>query len=280
MAILDTVKNKLSNSRLFRFTLMVLAFLVVIGFLLYPFNVPPVMAQSAVRSLPDVVIPQNGQKVLVFSPHPDDETIGVGGYIAESIKNGADVRIVLVTNGNFHGNEQVRYAEFRKATQILGVPEGNLVFLGFPDGKIDKMDPTTICTALQTQIEQYNPDILIFPNVQDANPDHSTIGKVVEEILKADPHKMTAYEYLVHFKHIWPRPREFAPKLDLSPPDQLLNAQTSWEKIALSQNVENLKSEAIHAYNSQLDNPWLSGLLLSAIRRNELFAIPKNLYAQ
>ena len=217
MAVLNKIKNKLSNSRLFRFTLMVLAFLVVIGFLLYPFNVPPVMAQSAVKSLPDVVIPQNGQKVLVFSPHPDDETIGVGGYIAESIKNGADVRIVLVTNGNFHGNEQVRYAEFRKATQILGVPEGNLVFLGFPDGKIDKMDPTTICTALQTQIEQYNPDILIFPNVQDANPDHSTIGKVVEEILKADPHKMTAYEYLVHFKHIWPRPREFAPKLDLSP---------------------------------------------------------------
>jgi LmbE family N-acetylglucosaminyl deacetylase len=133
---------------------------------------------------------------------------------------------------------------------------------------------------LQTQIEQYNPDILIFPNVQDANPDHSTIGKVVEEILKADPHKMIDYEYLVHYKHVWPRPREFAPKLDLSPPDQLLNTHTSWEKIALSQNVENLKSEAIHAYNSQLDNPWLSGLLLSAVRRNELLAIPKNLYTQ
>ena len=155
MTILDTVKNKLSNSKFLRFTLVALVILTGIGCILYPLNVPPVMAQSALDSLPDVGIAQSGQKILVFSPHPDDETIGVGGYIAESIKDGADVRIVLVTNGNFHGNEQVRYAEFRKATQILGVPESNLVFLGFPDRKIDKIDPTTLYTALKTQIEQY-----------------------------------------------------------------------------------------------------------------------------
>ena len=61
-----------------------------------------------------------GQKVLVFSPHPDDESIAVGGYIAQSIENGADVRIVLVTNGDWHHKEAVRYAEFKKATGILG----------------------------------------------------------------------------------------------------------------------------------------------------------------
>ena len=280
MPILDNIKNKLSNNRFLRFTLVALVFLIGIGCLLYPLNVPPVMAQSAIESLPDVVMPQSGQKVLVFSPHPDDETIGIGGYIAQSIENGANVRIVLVTNGDFHGNEQVRYAEFKKATQILGVPESNLVFLGFPDRKIDKMDPTTLYTALKTQIDQYNPDILIYPNVWDANPDHSTIGKVVEEILKANPHKMTDYEYLVHYKHIWPRPREFAPTLHLLPPKQLMNTDTAWNKVPLSQTNENLKSEAIHTYKSQFDNPWLSGLLLSSIRKNELLSIPKNIYTQ
>ena len=275
MAVLDKAKNKLRNSRILQFTFVVLAFFLGIGCLLYPLNVPAVLAKSSVESLPDVLMPLSGQKVLVFAPHPDDETIGVGGYITESLKDGADVRIVLVTNGNFHGNEQVRYAEFKKATQILGVPESNLVFLGFTDGKIDKMDPTTLYTSLKTQIDQYNPDILIYPNIRDANPDHSTIGKVVEDILKAEPHKIIDYAYLVHYRHIWPRPREFAPKLDLSPPDQLINADTSWEKIALSQNVENLKSKAIHAYDSQLDNPWLNGLLQSSIRKNELLAVHK-----
>jgi N-acetylglucosamine malate deacetylase 1 len=275
MTVINKIKNKLRDSRFLRFTLIAVVFFAGIGCLLYPMNVPPVMAQSAVESLPNAVMPQSGQKVLIFSPHPDDETIGVGGYIAQSIANGAEVEIVLVTNGDFHGNEQVRYAEFRKATQILGVRESNLIFLGFPDRRLNKIDPNTLLSTLTTQIDQYNPDILIYPNTRDANSDHSTIGKVVEEILKADPRKMIDYEYLVHYKHIWPRPREFAPKLDLSPPDRLINVDTSWEKITLSQKVENLKSEAIRAYDSQLDNPWLNGLLLSSIRRNELLAAPK-----
>jgi LmbE family N-acetylglucosaminyl deacetylase len=280
MTVLDKIKNKLINRRFLQFELAMLAVLTVIACILYVSDVPPVMAQDAAAALPDVVMPQSGQRVLVFSPHPDDESIGIGGYIAQSIENGAIVEIVLVTNGDFHGNEQVRYAEFKKATHILGVPESNLVFLGFPDGKLDEIDPAVFSVNLQSQIEQFNPNIIIYPDVQDANPDHSTIGKAVQKILAADPQQIISYEYLVHFKLIWPRPRELAPNLDLSPPARLINEDTTWEKVPLSQNIENIKSEAIHTYRSQLENEWLHGLVLSSIRKNELLAIPKNLYTQ
>ena len=280
MAILDKVKTKFVNKRFLKLELLALGILSIIACTLYVADVPPVMAQDAAAALPDVVMPQGGQRVLVFSPHPDDESIGVGGYIAQSIENGADVEIVLVTNGNFHGNQQVRYAEFRKATHILGVPESNVVFLSFPDGKLDELDPAVLSVALQSQIEQFNPNIIIYPDVQDANPDHSTIGKAVQKILAADPQQIISYEYLVHFKLIWPRPRELAPNLDLSPPARLINEDTTWEKVPLSQNIENIKSEAIHTYRSQLENEWLHGLLLSSVRKNELLAIPKNLYTQ
>jgi len=280
MAILDQIKTKFVNKRFLKLELLVLGILSIIACFLYISDVPPVMAQDAASALPEVIMPQIGQRVLVFSPHPDDESIGVGGYIAQSIKNGANVEIVLVTNGDLHGNEQERYAEFKAATHILGVTESNLVFLGFPDGKLDEMDPTVLAVALQSQIEQFNPNIIIYPDVQDANPDHSTIGKAVQKILAADPEQITSYEYLVHFKLIWPRPRELAPNLDLSPPEQLINADTTWEKVPLSQNIENIKSQAIHTYRSQLENEWLHGLLLSSIRKNELLASPKNLYTQ
>jgi LmbE family N-acetylglucosaminyl deacetylase len=280
MAILDKIKTKFISKRFLKLELLALGILSIITCILYVSDVPPVMAQDAAAALPDVLMPQSGQRVLVFSPHPDDESIGIGGYIAQSIENGADVEIVLVTNGDFHGNEQERYAEFKKATQILGVPESNLVFLGFPDGKLDEMDPTVLSVALQSQIEQFNPNIIIYPDVQDANPDHSTIGKAVQKILVADPQQITSYEYLVHFRLIWPRPRDLAPNLDLSPPERLINADTTWEKVPLSQNIENIKSDAIHTYRSQLENEWLHGLLLSSIRKNELLASPKNLYTQ
>ena len=276
MVILGKIKNIIINKIFLRFELVALAILTVIACLLYISDVPPVMAQSAAAALPDVVIPQSGQRILVFSPHPDDETIGAGGYIAQSIENGADVRIVLVTDGDFHGNEDVRYAEFKKATQILGVSGRQLVFLGLPDGKLDKMDPPALYSALQLQIAQYNPDIVVYPDIRDDNPDHSAIGKMMEKILKADPNEITGYAYLVHYKLIWPRPRALAPRLNLTPPNRLLNANTSWEKVPLSQTDENLKSAAINTYKSQLDNPWLHGLLLSSIRRSELLAVPKN----
>jgi hypothetical protein len=96
MVILGKIKNIIINKIFLRFELVALAILTVIACLLYISDVPPVMAQSAAAALPDVVIPQSGQRILVFSPHPDDETIGAGGYIAQSIENGADVRIVLV----------------------------------------------------------------------------------------------------------------------------------------------------------------------------------------
>ncbi len=41
-----------------------------------------------------------------------------------------------------------------------------------------------------------------------------------------------------------------------------------------------VKKAAIFTYKSQLDDPWLNGLLLSSIRRNELLAIPKTLNAR
>jgi N-acetylglucosamine malate deacetylase 1 len=275
MAILGKIKTIIISKRFLRFELLTLVVLIITACILYFSDVPPVMAQSSVTALPDIAMPQSGQRVLVFSPHPDDETIGAGGFIAQSIENGADVRIVLVTNGDFHGDEQVRYDEFKKATQILGVPESQLVFLGFPDGKVDKMNPAALSTALQSQITQYNPDIVIYPDIRDANPDHATIGKAVEQLLKADP-KITGYEYLVHYKLIWPRPRALDPNLELTPPYRLLNKDTSWEQVPLSQTNENLKSEAIYTYKSQLDNPWLNGLLISSIRRNELLAVPQN----
>ena len=253
----------------------VLAGLFVVACILYTSDVPPVMAQSNISALPDVSIPQSGQRVLVFSPHPDDETIGVGGYIIQAIKNGADVRIVLVTNGNFHGNEQIRYAEFKKATQILGVPPNNLIFLGFPDRGLKEMDQNTLSSALRAQIEQYNPDIVIYPDIQDENQDHSTIGKSIIGILKANPNKITGYEYLVHFEIIWPRPRGLSPNLGLTPPVQLINSNTIWEEVPLTPADENTKSKAIQTYHSQINNPWLHGLLISSIRRNELLAIPK-----
>jgi LmbE family N-acetylglucosaminyl deacetylase len=255
--------------------LSIIVFVVVfLGLVSYYLVYPRVLPQASIYLLDDAETPKEGQKVMVFSPHPDDETIGVGGYIAQSRKEGANVRIVLVTNGNKHHNENTRYAEFRKATGILGVAESELVFLNFPDGTLHKQSASELSSKLRKQLDDFNPDIVIYPHPKDFHPDHSTIGRIMEEILAEAPNKRIAYEYLVHYEFFYPRPKIFAPDLNLLPPLRLLLFDRSWKRFLLTEEVENLKQEALLSYQSQLKDVVLKELLLASIRKNELLAVP------
>ncbi|MFT5142284.1 MAG: glucosamine-6-phosphate deaminase [Rhodothermales bacterium] len=44
-------------------------------------------------------LPMN-QKIIVFSPHPDDDVISMGGMLDKLVKNGNDVTVAYMTNGS------------------------------------------------------------------------------------------------------------------------------------------------------------------------------------
>lgn len=97
-------------------------------------------------------------RILVLAPHIDDEAIGAGGLILESINNKARVKIVYLTNGDnnltgaikeektlkltpeeFVKLGQERMNEGKKATAILGLKDEDLIFLGYPDRGLKPM---------------------------------------------------------------------------------------------------------------------------------------------
>jgi LmbE family N-acetylglucosaminyl deacetylase len=96
--------------------------------------------------------PGRGDSVLVFAAHPDDETLGAGGFIHAAIAAGARVTVVIFTNGDgylegvdvgFHTlfstpDRFVAYGKQRQTEALaaaarLGVPPAQVVFLGYPD---------------------------------------------------------------------------------------------------------------------------------------------------
>ncbi len=50
--------------------------------------------------LPYQTVSLVGEKVLVFAPHPDDETIGCGGIIASHYRHGDPVKVIILSNGD------------------------------------------------------------------------------------------------------------------------------------------------------------------------------------
>ena len=103
-------------------------------------------------------VPAPKEKVLIFAPHEDDETLGCAGYIQQAIGAGADVKIVMMTNGEYpetavllfedtlrRGPEQfiqlgyMRQRETLAAMKYLGLPTRNIAFLGYPNQYLNQM---------------------------------------------------------------------------------------------------------------------------------------------
>ena len=75
-------------------------------------------------------------KILMVSPHPDDDVVTSSGIIAQAVARGEPVQVVYMTNGDATGllAGYTREGEAVTGESILGVPENDLIFLGYPDG--------------------------------------------------------------------------------------------------------------------------------------------------
>lgn len=76
-------------------------------------------------------------KILVISPHPDDDVLIAAGIIYSAVERQEPVKIVYMTNGDYYGGTDqgyLRQSEAVNAASHLGMVEDDLIFLGYPDG--------------------------------------------------------------------------------------------------------------------------------------------------
>jgi LmbE family N-acetylglucosaminyl deacetylase len=97
------------------------------------------------RSMPYVSldIMLTGRPALVLAPHPDDESLGCGGFIAAASMVGLPPLVLIVTDGAASppGSRRfppavlrtLREQEAAQAVSCLGLPSHQLVFLRLPD---------------------------------------------------------------------------------------------------------------------------------------------------
>jgi LmbE family N-acetylglucosaminyl deacetylase len=108
-------------------------------------------ATGSVR-LPEMPVPLRPDRLLVFAPHCDDETLGCAGLIQQTLAAGGAVRTVMLTNGDgfrtaverqartlrIGPQDYIRFAALRQdesytALEALGVQPKDVLFLGYPD---------------------------------------------------------------------------------------------------------------------------------------------------
>src|SRR6202044_936562 len=80
---------------------------------------------------------------IVVAPHPDDESLGCGGLIADACRQGVRGKVVIVSDGaGSHPNSKayppnrlssIREEEARQAGAELGLKPEDMLFLRLPD---------------------------------------------------------------------------------------------------------------------------------------------------
>ena len=173
---------------------------------------------------------EKGQRILVFSPHPDDDVIAMGGTIYHLAREGQVVHVAYQTSGNIavsdediidyvkrHSDEKlsssdklrigglVRREEALAACSCNGIPERQVHFLNLPfyeTGRVEKLPVGEKDIRIIRQLLHQVKPQQIYVAGDFADP-HGTHRKCTEAVFSAFSQEKEAGEEWVMDCRIW-----------------------------------------------------------------------------
>ncbi|MDC0035801.1 PIG-L family deacetylase [Chloroflexi bacterium] len=146
-----------------------------------------------------------GKRILVITPHPDDAESGAGGTIAKWSSLGADIVLVVCTNGNKGTSDrsispgqiaETRRQEQLESAKLLGLT--NVVFLDHPDQEIKDGEPFR--KELVREVRRHRPDIVVTIDPERKwirHQDHFVTGRVALDAVFPYARDYLAYPDLI-----------------------------------------------------------------------------------
>ncbi len=113
------------------------------------------------------------KKILVISPHPDDETLGVGGFIKKLVDQNNHVKILTIS-GHLpplykREDYDLTVKEAKKAYKILGVED--FTFMEIPATFLGDEPVSKLNAEIASYFNDFIPNIILCP-FPDRHIDH------------------------------------------------------------------------------------------------------------
>lgn len=157
-------------------------------------------------------------RVLVISPHPDDDAIGCGGTIRKHVVQGDSVNTIFLTSGEKGGHGRtpeeigtLREREARAAAKILGL--AHIEFWRQPDGALSAT--RQLVDRLRTVIRKLQPEMLYVTHEREMHSDHRSAARMVRRALTgSDAHAVMP---VVRMFEVWTPLQLMDDIIDVSP---------------------------------------------------------------
>ncbi|HET7580171.1 MAG TPA: bacillithiol biosynthesis deacetylase BshB2 [Bacillales bacterium] len=138
------------------------------------------------------------EHLLVIFPHPDDESFGTAGVIAQHTEKGIPVTYVCATLGEMGRNmgkppvanretlPEYRKKELKNACEIMGIQD--LRMLGMRDKTLEFEDPEVFADLIGEIIDEVQPTLVVshYPGYA-VHPDHNATGEAVVQAISRMP---------------------------------------------------------------------------------------------
>jgi len=125
-------------------------------------------------------------RVLVISPHMDDEVLGVGGTIARHVSEGDDVYVCFIAHRVYDHKYDAAKTRFEvecalKAKKVLGYKEAE--FFNLSDERLDA-SIQDILIPLENYAKKVDPEIVYVCHRGDNNQDHRAVFQAAMVVLR------------------------------------------------------------------------------------------------
>ena len=200
-------------------------------------------------SSPEQLSVSDFHRVLILSPHPDDDVIGAGGTIAKCVRENVQVKVVYLTSGNKRNLDEsppssIRGIEAMEGLKVLGCKD--FQFLNYYDKEL--ILKSNAWRDILEILEEYRPDAIFTPSFLDKHVDHYATSLILARALEKSDLKATCYCY-----EIW-MPAIVNSYIDIS-------------------SVVDMKVEAINKHVSQIQSYNYSDKIISLNRYRSLYNV-------
>ncbi len=147
------------------------------------------------------------QSILIMAPHPDDEVLGLGGFVLQVLQAGGKVDLVFLTDGEKSGSSQdreeikrVRIAQSERVASEWGLPLASIHRLHLRDSMVPHRGQPGFDEAvveLVQLLDDLGPEAVFATDALDYHQDHVACSEMATEALGLSAKKPELWFYWV-----------------------------------------------------------------------------------
>src|SRR5699024_5212280 len=149
------------------------------------------------------------ERILVFAPHPDDETLGCGGLMGKAKSAGAEVFVQFLTVGDTadqsprgFSTAQERYTQIKRDSNHFRWDDALMARPGDTDHlRLDTLPRVELNQLIEREsplsISNLRPTVVIAPHRTSYNHDHQVTAEAVHTALRPSNARLRHHPRLV-----------------------------------------------------------------------------------